>query len=150
MTSDLTIVGQAPGTHPRYEPKYALFPYPPGCAGWRLWKMTGLSRAEYVALDRRNLLNHFPGSGFPVSEARAAAEAMTPSLSGRRVLLLGTGVACAFGLNPTPASYLSWVDTTTGLRVAVVPHPSGRNRWYNDPANGEAARAFLTAACASG
>jgi hypothetical protein len=27
---------------------------------------------------------------------------------------------------------------------AVLPHPSGRNRWYNDPANREAARAFMT------
>lgn len=29
------------------------------------------------------------------------------------------------------------------VRVAVVPHPSGINRWWNDPANVEAARSFL-------
>jgi uracil-DNA glycosylase len=31
----------------------------------------------------------------------------------------------------------------SGRHVAVVPHPSGRNRYWNNPANRDAARVFL-------
>lgn len=63
---------------------------------------------------------------------------------------------------------MSWKDTPMGKRppvlvgeapsrlpetvahLYVLPHPSGVNRWWNDPANLEAARAFLLRALEGG
>ena len=43
------------------------------------------------------------------------------------------------------AAWYEWVEVAGG-RVAVVPHPSGRSRYWNDPANRDAAAEFLCAA----
>lgn len=152
MTEPLVLLGRAPGTHPRYEPRYALYPVPVGCTGYRLWEMTGLPTSQYIKLDRRNLLDYWPGrqgqgDKFPVRAAREAAEAMTPTLAGKRVLMMGKGVAQAFGIEDPPL--LRWATRITNLvprcsfRWAVLPHPSGRNRWYNDEENRARAEAFV-------
>ena len=37
-------------------PGEALYPSPVGCAGWRLWQMSGMAREHYLEVfDRRNL-----------------------------------------------------------------------------------------------
>lgn len=141
------LVGQAPG--PRTRPDYPLYPYPSTSAGGRLMGLMGLELHQYTRMfDRVNVLYTFPGKHerddkFPMTKARPAAEAMRHFLYGREVLLVGRGVAEAFGHEP---SYLEWVlEPWWGYRYAVLPHPSGRNRWYNEPGNRERAEEFLRA-----
>lgn len=94
-----------------------------------------------------NLLGYWPGpspsgkgSAFPLDEARRAAETL-PLADGS--LLCGRRVAQAYGLARVP--FLEWIDAR-GRRVAVIPHPSGVSRWWNDPENVRRARIFLEAA----
>jgi hypothetical protein len=64
------------------------------------------------------------------------------------VLLLGRRVAHAFGVSGIgyfePAAVWSKVGPEAVQRPAVVvPHPSGRSRWWNSRANRDAARAWF-------
>lgn len=116
---------------------------PPFCAdrrgsGRRLADLAGIppERLE-EAFRLANLLDHYPGESFPMSEARAIADAM--ELEGV-VLLVGRLVARAFGEGGRP--WFEWFDLR-GVRATVVPHPSGLNRWWNDPVNVERAGEFM-------
>jgi uracil-DNA glycosylase len=107
----------------------------------RLAELVGARRASDF-FRTRNLLQAFPGKAgkgdrFPMAEARAAATKMR--LRGT-VLFAGKKVAAAFGCSS--AMYFEW-RRRGGFRYAVVPHPSGVNRWWNDPSNRERARAFF-------
>jgi uracil-DNA glycosylase len=132
------IIGQAPGPRGDGEPLS-------GQAGRRLSALCGLTVDAYLAqFERVNLLTHFPGKAgkgdaFPLPAARKAAAALLPALEGRRVVLLGGKVAAAFGLQQAPL--LVW-RPLGGAMVAVAPHPSGINRWWNDPRNVRRARRF--------
>lgn len=102
-----------------------------------------------------NLLAEYPGparsgkgDAFPRSRAAAGARRLAPSLAGRRAVLLGRAVAGAFRL-PGDVPFLTWVEAEVrGVRisVAVVPHPSGVNTWWNDAGNRRCARRFLRGA----
>lgn len=62
---------------------------------------------------------------------------------------MGKGVANAFGCSHLPPLQLTEMELPHAelgrvlARVAVIPHTSGRNLWYNDPANQMAVRAFV-------
>lgn len=116
----------------------------------------GLSRREYLQyFDRVNLLPYFPGrhkrdDKFPMTPARLAAEVMAPLLVDRTVILVGRNVASAFKVE---GEFHEWQEVRVRrpcflqrcpgtARVAIVPHPSGRNHWYNQADNMAAARAF--------
>lgn len=63
----------------------------------------------------------------------------------KRAVFLGAtardGVSSCLGLGKVP--WLQWYpDHVSGLTVAVSPHPSPRNRWWNDEENVERARDF--------
>lgn len=129
------IIGEAPG--PNTHRKLALFPTPVRSAGGRLFAYSKLTAAEYLGrFARRNLYSAIvPWSRFE-AESRAY-EVLTwlrrsmPTV--RRVVLLGGRVGAAFGLGE-PWSSRSEGGTSDGLMLIVIPHPSGRNRVYNDPA----------------
>ena len=113
-------------------PEHALYPWPPGCAGHRLYSMLAerrpdLRMRDYVRLfDRRNLVR----GPWDAEAARLSARAMLPDLAGRRVVLLGREVARAFDLGGLQQlGALRAGDVTFYL----LPHPSGRNRRYNAP-----------------
>lgn len=130
------------------DPEYDLYPYPENSAGWRLWKMLpeGTTRRQYLdAFDRRNLLR---AREWNQAAAREAAEGLRPLLDGRLVIVLGTQVRTALGLDAVePLSYNRFMRDT--MRRAfwfdwiAFPHPSGRNRWFNDPDNQRAASGVL-------
>ena len=123
------------------DPEFDLYPYPEGSAGYRLWKLLpeGTARAQYLAaFDRRNLLR---ARQWSAAEARVAAQALLPELAGRLVVVLGSDVRAALGLSKVAPLSLneSWLhpspDFSMMLRWVALPHPSGRNLWYNNKAN---------------
>jgi hypothetical protein len=99
-----------------------------------------LARVECV-----NVLRAYPGpegdkgDAFPLDEARRASARLYRRLKGRRVLVAGKRVAAAFGMR---AEYLEWVDHEAGFEAVVIPHPSGVNRWWNEPKNRRRFRRF--------
>jgi hypothetical protein len=104
------------------------------------------------AFDRVNLLYEHPGKypggsedKFPRTLGRAAAQAMRPWLFGREVLLVGRDVARAFDV-PDDHPWMEWREMPTWrIRYACIPHPSGRNHWYNEAGNIKAVSEFLQA-----
>ena len=145
------LMGQAP---PHYGGSlYALYPYPKGCAGYNLCSRMGLGRREYLRLfDRENVLDDFPGADaggdkFPLSVAKKAVLSKMPRLHGRKVLIVGIGTSKAFNLKDP--EFLTWGDIELGpfkFEGAIVPHTSGRNRWWNEPENAAKGEAFLRSA----
>jgi hypothetical protein len=135
----MTLVGEAPGRVGDARRVLA------GRCGQRLARLAGLTDAEYACLRRRNVLARWPGAAagggarFPLTEARRAASAM--HLRGT-VLLLGHRVAAAFGIR---APYFAW-SVRGAAQIAVFPHPSGVNRYWNSAAAARRAAAFLRAA----
>lgn len=102
----------------------------------------------YAAFVRLNVFTRYrgrdgKGDRFPMAEAKDRADGMRVWLDGRTVVLVGKSVACAFRMSDP--EYLRWtVDPPApGARAVVVPHPSGVNRWWNDPENRERAARFL-------
>lgn len=134
------LIGQAPG--PNTRPDKPLYPYPKTSAGARLQQMTGLERRDYLrTFDRMNLLQFFPGKimngdAWPISKAKIAAQAVQQLLDGRDVIFVGRNVSRAFGHDAKTLPFFQWeYNPTWHYQFACVPHPSGRNHWYNDPVN---------------
>jgi hypothetical protein len=114
------------------DPAHALYPHPPGCAGWRLWDMINervkCSKSQYLrAFDRRNLIDEIEWSA---GEARARVDEVIGRLRGREVVVLGASTRKIIGLPELLVHPLQW----RGATWRQLPHPSGRNLWYNDPA----------------
>lgn len=80
--------------------------------------------------------------------AASAARRFVRAYSHRAVavLMLGTKVCSAFGV--TRPEWLRTYDIGDGMEGVAVPHPSGLNRWYNDPANRRRAEMVLRDRCA--
>lgn len=138
------LIGQAPG--PNTNPDLPLFPLPRTSTGGRLAAFMGLSRTQYLrSFDRVNLLQFFPGKckrddKFPLKDAKIAAAAMKPLIRGRQVILVGRNVSQAFLWGELP--FHTWITLMDGTDLSVIPHPSGRNHWYNSEGNREEARTF--------
>lgn len=162
---ELVLIGEAPGR--QAERCYPLFPYPPRSAGARLYRMSPFNdgmcagMAAYVcATHRLNLLPECPDESWPARQARAQARNLLRSglLQRRRTILCGRRVAEAFfreafssDLDYEPLTWYRLLATPRVgqpkeecmAHVGYIPHPSGRNRWYNDPDNKRAAEEFL-------
>lgn len=108
--------------------------------------MLGVSLDHFLSLvEAVNLFPRFPGrstdSGddFNLDDAKKKAAELLPRLKGRTAILAGSNVVAAFGLSLAPLE----VVRSDGVRWALLPHPSGLNRWYSREANWQAARRFL-------
>jgi hypothetical protein len=116
------------------DPAHALYPHPPGCTGWRLWEMLNervpLSKTQYLrTFDRRNLVDKPKWSK---QEARDRGRWLREfDLRGREVVVLGNEPRDALLLPPK----LIEPQLIEGITWRQIPHPSGRNLWYNDPHN---------------
>lgn len=133
------IVGQAPSRSS--DPAEPLS----GRSGAKLADLCGIALPDFLArFERLNLLDAFPGKAgkgdvyVGVGEARVIAENVLAASAGRSVVVLGAVNAAAFRLT-APAFRFQRVG---GASVAWCPHPSGVNRWWNDPANAARARRF--------
>lgn len=140
MTAKVLIVGQAPSV--RSDPFEPLS----GRSGRRLASLCGLQLEEFLlAYDRVNLIPEFPGKlskgdAFPIERARLLTRHVLDRVRPRRLVLLGGGVARAFGL-PAASQRLRWASLGRH-EAAVCPHPSGVCQWWNDPLNVGQARSF--------
>ncbi len=144
----LVIVGEAPG--PRDGPGTPLQGVNLQGTGGRLRALCGLTEARWRRVERVNLLPFCPGGRFPAELAASQAANLSHSLlRSRRLVLLGRRVALAFGV-PRSAGreYAEWTRSPLGPEVAVIPHPSGKNLWYNDSANRRRVERFLRGALA--
>jgi hypothetical protein len=117
-----------------------------GPTGRRLAGLMDIDHGEMLErFDRLNLLEEWPGrdgrgSAFPLLLAMSRALELRDG-PWDAYLLLGKRVAAAFGFR-SDVRYLAWYGMD-GKRFAVLPHPSGVNRWFNEPANRALARRFL-------
>lgn len=144
----IAIIGEAPG--PRTRADMPFYPYPPSSAAGRLLSYLGWERSRYLlTFARRNLLDEWPGPTFPVAKARECVPHVVAALHPRPLLLMGKGVSAAFGVTGLPPLQLAMVRVPhaeldhVDAQVAIVPHTSGRNLWYNDPSNRAAVREFI-------
>lgn len=120
-----------------------------------------------MATRHVNLLDEWPGregagSAFPLDQARARAEYLKRCIAANGagfdypwnrvgaecevILLAGKRVAGAWGAKTGYFSWTSWqgwAPSPRNYQVAVVPHPSGLNRWWNDEQNRTRAREFV-------
>lgn len=131
------LVGEANPyqTDPRLAQRFALYPDPPGCAGWRLCKLVmGLEPADYLTrFDRANLCDGKWG----MREARARAAEIQKRLGVS--VLFGAKVCSAFDVEFKPfAAYI-----TGSNDFVILPHPSGLSRAWNEPGAFERARGVL-------
>ena len=116
------------------DPYYALYPCPDGCAGHRLCRLVlNMTRCTYLAaFERVNLC----AGKWSIKEARARAEEI--GYLNDRVVLLGSKVSAAFGVAFEPFTIKRQSDT--GQALAILPHPSGLCRLWNEPQAFERAR----------
>lgn len=100
-------------------PVEALSPSIAGTTGWRLWKMLNdqvpwVTQQDYMrAFERQNFRD-----GYYLLPRK------------RTVVLLGDEVRRAYGFPRLFLHPIAWGDSL----VRQIPHPSGRNPFYNDPA----------------
>lgn len=117
------------------DPQFALYCEPPHSAGGRLCRyVLGLRRSTYLdAFERANLCS----TTWRAKEARDRAfEIMNQHEPGRWYILCGAKVARAFDLRPATAEEPIIIATRYPEPAlggyAVIPHPSGRCRLWND------------------
>lgn len=164
MKRPYLLIGEAPNPATENRPELWLLPDRSGVrhAANRLLAYSGWDFNTFLkAFDRTNLLHTCPPRGpsgfdFPMEKAKAGAARLMPRRSNYRgFVLLGRRTASAFpnwekplgkAIKVDDVDYFQWaVAYAAELRVhaVIVPHPSGTNRWWNEPANVELAKKFF-------
>lgn len=132
---------------------YALYPAPDGCAGHRLCCLIlGMHSAEYLdAFERVNLVRGKWSAPTARDAARQlVAERMVQGRPSPRFILLGSKVAAAFGAHLPGCEfhpYRTYLggDGAWAPHYAILPHPSGLCRMWNEPQAFAKARAAVAA-----
>jgi hypothetical protein len=106
-------------------PEFALYCYPPGCAGYNLRRIIGLPQQQYLALHRTNLCP----TDWSMREARRRAQLLIadPSAPWRVIVMLGRKVADAFAYDHPFFTHAIAPRTDGEMYLVSLPHPSGRN-----------------------
>ncbi len=130
----IVFVGQQPNS---YEDEGVALPIRPGSSGQRLVTMMGVTPDAFEsAFIRINVSPYHDPEGFSPEYHHTSASNLLPLLEGRRVILLGPAVAKAFKLERSAYEWCKFFDhpsENVSCLMAVIPHPSGLNRLYNDP-----------------
>lgn len=137
----LLLVGEDHGPSPSgpRDDEHALI----GHVGQRLARLGGVSFDDYLRRTVRTNLVRSPsdwGNVHTVARGVSRVEHMIESAG--VVVLLGAKVARTLGMAHMPDfEWDRWGDEPPPL-VARSPHPSGLNRWWNEPLNVERASEF--------
>ena len=143
-SSRLVIVGEAPAGVGR-----EALPALEGLVGRRLAKRMGLTDDQFREMVVRKNIFETPDEGKHWNAQTAylrAMKLMSVMPRNANVVVLGKKAATAFKIVNLPQyAWHSAVRILSGdaLRLAHIPHPSGLNRRYNDPAELERASRFL-------
>jgi hypothetical protein len=109
------------------DPTFALYCYPPGCAGYRLRRILGLPQHQYLALHRKNLCD----SAWSKEAAKSRAfDLLSPEAPWNVLVLLGRKVTETFervALGGVPLLPFTSRGCCPGVTLVSLPHPSGRN-----------------------
>lgn len=116
-------------------------PFKPNSTGLRLVEWMGCTEEEFRrAFVRVNVCPFADGFGYlnqPAIEnmyMQESAENLVPLLRDREVIMLGPAVAAAFRIKRKSYRFCHFFDhPTEHMLVCVIPHPSGKNRLYNNP-----------------
>ncbi len=111
-----------------------------GSSGRNLAAVAGWPWHCYLRHTERINVFMDPVPRWPAKLARVRAQELMTELEGRTIVLCGARVAEAFGL--ADAQLFTWLHEDWA-NVAKIPHPSGSNRLWNDPAVRVQAREFL-------
>src|SRR5215510_15003453 len=138
-TRKIGLVGQAPSR--QGDPRKPLA----GPNGQKIAQLAGMSYDELIACRRKHLNTHYigkRGKGEPFDPAKANVNAADVLLDWNveRIVLLGKNVSRCFGFRDLP--FLAEIRIY-GRRFLLFPHPSGRNRWWNERQNERRARQLL-------
>jgi len=135
------LIGEAPNPPTVGHPDLWLLPDGSGLphTANRLLALTGWSLEQYLQVfDHRTNLWNSPANVWIYNGRRRAEKIVSESAADGSlgVVVLGTKAAHAFGFEDVEP--LTWYD-----RFALVPHPSGRCRFWGSPDNRAAARFFF-------
>jgi hypothetical protein len=135
-------------------PEHILSPQAdrPNCTGSRILRLIRTARPGYLASD---FLSHFPDR-FNL-DSHGSEIIFDNDDSPRNFVLFGKVVAEALigiqsevdrlwnHLQETPPAFAISMSVGTKHRhgIYLIPHPSGLNRWYNEPRNRRAVGEFL-------
>lgn len=123
------------------DPRFALYPHPRNSAGGRLcFDVMRLSIKDYIrGFERVNLCER---QRWDDREARESFVRIW-DMPDRTIILLGAKVCGAFGLRYEPFKVIS---ECFRHKVIILPHPSGRNRVWNEPGASNRAESILVQA----
>ena len=142
MRSRILLIGQAPSRTSQGKQPFS------GKSGKRLAELAGISQKDLRRYFKMvNVLDYWPGRGgkgdaFPTGrQVPDRLRKMVASYAA--TIFVGRGVAARFKFNAP--QYLTWYACSPrkSRTAAILPHPSGINRWYNDPQNLKDAQMFL-------
>ena len=112
-------------------PGAALLPRPVGSAGHRLFKMSGMTWSEYNAtFDRKNM-----------SDVPLGLRDFT--FKDRAVIVLGKSTWIKLGFAAHCQPFSKMIIDQINAAFYLVPHPSGKNLFYNEPRNQESTTRLL-------
>lgn len=129
MMSNILIVGQGPSQHG--DPDRPL-----EGAATKLGPLLDITPALFINRYARINLNALwigkagKGDVFDTAEGYVAAKVLLRG-SWTRYVLLGQKVAECFGIKSDPCTVVEAI----GKHFLLLPHPSGINRWWNEPVN---------------
>jgi uracil-DNA glycosylase len=132
LSREILILGDAPG--PNTDPRDPLFPHTTTGAAAHLATLMGLDREAYIARTRRLNVNHDGNQPLSKAEASDRLVGILDRVSpGSLIIMIGR--AAAGRHNQT--ARLPWGEPIdfNGSQLLVIPHTSGRNRYWNDPLN---------------
>jgi hypothetical protein len=128
---------------------------PESASGRRLAELADASPIATKRLERYFALDNLVPYPDPSRRALREAAELYRFLPVFWYVLAGTEVVRALGHRARPMrgdklpwsltgpDPLCWYESGEGVIMAVLPHPSGKNRWYNDKRCRAAATAFL-------
>jgi hypothetical protein len=127
----LVIFGERPG--PNTDPKRPLFEHTTTGAAARLRALLNMSPKEFNETSRYNVVNDQTTSTADPAVRNRVMEIMTRHMQIQglpKFLFLGRSAQNA---GPPLVRGLDYLEIKED--AMVIPHPSGRNRWYNSQAN---------------